>query len=253
MRIDPDNVALRGTREAIRTIASSRTAAFGVALFGIGLGVLGLFRNPFAGAIVLAAVFVAFSLVGVYGLILRNRFGGLYAIVDDVDVWEIKDATGQNATMTKTRTMRFLQDGVFAIRDYAWGKGDLRADYDCTPGHPADYFTYDGRQNVLVSLRETKRRGDIETYTIKRRCVGTFTESREWVQAEILHETKQLTMTVIFPPDRPPQRAWLSQRSRGQDWRENLVIDGTPSGQQRIEKILVEPRRGDAYTLSWDW
>lgn len=82
----------------------------------------------------LAALLVSFSGLGLYALILRDRFGGLYEAISDESEWDIHDASGTEAVLTRTRRLHFLQNGVFAIRDYAWGDGDVLADYQCSPG-----------------------------------------------------------------------------------------------------------------------
>jgi hypothetical protein len=84
--------------------------------------------------VVLAALLVGFSMLGVYALILRDRYGGLYEAISDESGWDIHSASGTEAVLTRTRRLHFLQNGVFAIRDYAWVAGDVLADYECSPG-----------------------------------------------------------------------------------------------------------------------
>jgi hypothetical protein len=127
-------VFVQGATEAFLTVARSPITSFGLALIGIGLAVVTFFASPLAGAIIAAGLFVSFSALGVYALILRDRFGGLYEAISDESEWDIHDASGTEAILTRTRRLRFLQNGVFAIRDYAWGDGDVLADYQCSPG-----------------------------------------------------------------------------------------------------------------------
>jgi hypothetical protein len=246
---------LLGLREAVGTVARSRSVGFGLAALAVALGVLALLKSTLAGAIVIGALILAFAGVAVYGLILRDRFGGLWQIVDDIDEWDIQDDRGAKVVLTKTRKLRFLQNGVFAIRDWAWGSGKFDQNYSCEPGFAADHFWHDGRHNVVVSLRETKRRGDIESFVIKREFTDSFCEESETVHAEIMTETEQLTIKVIFPTSRPPKKAWASRRKdeAANKKHKKLDIHGGVDGRQFITHTLTRPDLGENYVVGWDW
>jgi hypothetical protein len=53
---------------------------------------------------------------------------------------------------------------VIAFEDYAWGDGDVLAEYKCSPGFEADRYLEGDRWNILISLRETKHRGDVQDF-----------------------------------------------------------------------------------------
>jgi hypothetical protein len=222
----------------------------------VALGAVALLKSPTAGAIVIGTIVFALVAVGLYGLILRDRFGGLWEIIDDIDEWDIQDADGKRVLLTKTRKLRFLQNGVFAIRDWAWGSGSFDANYSCSPGSAVDHFWHDGRHNVVVSLRETKGRGDVEDFTIKREFTDSFCEASETVHAEIMTETHQLTIKVIFPPSRPPKKAWVSRRkdeAANKKHRPLSIQGGGPDARQFITHTLIRPTLGENYVVGWDW
>jgi hypothetical protein len=246
---------LLGLSEAVGTVARSRSVGFGLAALAVALGVVALLKSPIAGAIIIGSLILVFAGVAFYGLILRDRFGGLWQIIDDIDEWDIPDDTGKLVLLTKTRKLRFLQNGVFAIRDYAWGSGKVDGNYSCAPGHAADHFWHDGRHNVVVSLRETKRRGDIEDFTIKREFADSFCEDSESVHAEIMTETQQLTIKVVFPGSRPPTKAWASSRSdeAANKKHSKLDIHGGVDGRQFVTHTLTRPKLGENYVVGWDW
>jgi|GEM_PF-2109746 len=248
-----DSTLLRATREAFFTVVRSRTTSFLLAVTGLGLGVLALFTEPLAGAVLLSSLVLAFVAVGLYALILRDRFGGLYEVLDDESLWDLRDSAGTDALLTRTRTLRFLQDGVFAIRDYAWGNGDVLADYSCDPGYPADYYSAGGRHNVVISLRDTKRRGDVDTYTIKRRTTDMFLGSSEWVSTETLQTTRRLTLTVLFPVSRIPVEAWLDRSSRPEHARKRLRAEVHSGGRQKLSVTLHDPPLRETFTIWWRW
>jgi hypothetical protein len=244
-----------GLRDALETVIRSRAVAFVLALVAVGLGVVALLKSPVAAAIVIAAVVLAFTAVGVYGLLLRDRFGGLWEIIEDTDEWDIQDSVGELVLLTKTRRLRFLQNGVFAIRDYAWGDGDYQDGYSCNPGVAVDSFHHEGRHNVVVSLRETKQRGDVGDFQIQRTFVDSFRNESESVHADILTATQQLTIRVVFPPTRPPKRAWTTSHSAkaAQKKPHLLTPTGDPDGRQYIAHILRRPKLGEEYIVGWEW
>lgn len=100
-----------------RNAGHSATVTLLLAIFGAGLSLLALFENPTAGVIVVAALLLA---TGVFaGFAVYAAGEGLYSYVKTNDVWDIEDPTGQLVVNTRERKVRYLQDEVFAIRDYA--------------------------------------------------------------------------------------------------------------------------------------
>jgi hypothetical protein len=244
-----------GLRDALETVIRSRAVAFLLALVAVGLGVVALLKSPVAAAIVIAALVISFTAVGIYGLLLRDRFGGLWEIIADTDEWDIRDASGNLVLLTKSRKLRFLQNGVFAIRDYAWGDGQYEDGYSCDPGVAVDNFRQEGRHNVVVSLRETKRRGDVGDFQIQRTFIDSFRNQSESVHADILTMTQQLTIKVMFPADRPPTRAWAISHSAkaAQKQPHTLSPKGAADGRQYVEHTLRRPKFGEEYIVGWDW
>ena len=101
---------------------------------------------------------------------LRDRIGyhGMYEILDYHSTLDISDERGEHALLARREVIRFLQDNVVAIHDHAWGDGDIFAEYHCQPGIPVDFYQDGSKHNVLISLRETKNRGDIVELSIER-------------------------------------------------------------------------------------
>ncbi len=248
--------ALRGLQDAFATVARSPSAGFFIGLVALGLAVLTLlFADAVAGAIIIAALVLAFVAVGLYGLIIRDKFGGLYDVLRDESVWDIKEPAGETV-LTRTRELRFLQDGVFAVRDYAWGTGDVgnsRDTYECDPGYPADFFDARGRQNVIISLRDSRQRGETETLVVTRRMRGMFPKDSEWITMEPLAPTDYLAFSILFPADRLPQAAWWNENSRPEHNRKRLTPEGTGDGRQKVSVEIPKPALREAYTVWWDW
>ena len=193
-----------------------------------------------------------------YGALRRwvsqQRPEGMYEILDYDSTLELLDPKGETAIFKKRQRVKFLQDHIIAFEDYAWGDGQIFADYKCTPGKEVDRYQEGDRWNILISLRETKNRGDITDFYIERTVRRGFSEAEEWRQVEITHSTKRLRLAIIFPQARRCQRAILRQRSRNRTTvlgPEHFV--DLPDGRQMLAWEIKKLRRFEVYTLEWKW
>ena len=93
---------------------------------------------------------------------------GPYEILDYEATVELLDTKGKKARFTKRQRVKFSQNNIIAFEDYAWGDGDILADYKCSPGVVVDKYKEGDRWNIVISLRETKSNGDIAEFHIKR-------------------------------------------------------------------------------------
>lgn len=200
---------------------------------------------------------VAF-LPDLYQLIRRwlkgQRHEGLYEILDYDLTLELLDSQGETALFKKRQQVKFLQNNVIAFEDYAWGDGEIFADYKCSPGMVADRYQEGDRWNVLISLHETKNSGDITDFYIERTAKHGFTQADESLQIEIRHPTKRLKMAVIFPATRHCQRAVLLQRSHNHSTvlgPEHFV--NLPDGRQMLTWETAKIEQFEIYTLKWRW
>lgn len=189
---------------------------------------------------------------------LKQRLGmeheGIYEVLEYDSVLDLKDATGATAVLERRQKVRFLQDNVIAYEDQVWGEGDPFAGYECSPGVPVDSYCDGYKTKVLISLRETKQRGDITEFRFRRTIANGFTEANEWLQTEISHRTRHLRLSVIFPSDRPCQHAVMVERNRNRTTRlgpshSSQLTDG--------RQVLTWERRhpciNEFYTLKWLW
>ena len=187
-------------------------------------------------------------------LLSRRAQEGMYEILDYDSVLELQDPRGKVAVFKKRQKVRFLQDNVIAYQDYAWGDGNILADYKCSPGVPVDQYQDGFRYNILISLRETKNRGDVADFNIERTVTGGFTKPNEWRQVIVEHRTKRLRIAVIFPKKRVCQRATLTERNinrttvLGEDYFSFL-----PDGRQMLSWETTKPRLFELYTIKWRW
>jgi hypothetical protein len=179
---------------------------------------------------------------------------GMYAVLEHESRLELRDARGHKAVLYKRQKVRFLQDHIIAYQDQAWGDGEIFADYRCSPGVAVDRYREGHRYRVLISLRQTKHRGDIEEFRIERTIKGGFTKAVEDFQTEIDHRTRRLSMSVVFPRQRLPKRVMLIEQNTtrtrvlGPDHRHML-----PDGRQQVRWSTDKPRLFEGYILRWEW
>lgn len=188
-----------------------------------------------------------------FALFMREQNQGIYEILAYETTLELS-TTGKTATFLKRQKVRFLQDNIISFQDYAWGDGEIFADYQVSPGVVADRYQVGDRWHILISLRQMKRRGDLAEFFITATFKDAFLGREEWQQVEIRHHTQQLKMTIIFPKNRHCQRAVIQQRRR--HW--SIALDSQqmsvlPDGRQVViwETKNIEPL--EVYTLWWTW
>jgi hypothetical protein len=187
---------------------------------------------------------------------VRDRvvYHGMYEILDYDATLEIHDSKGKSASLVRHETIRFLQDNVVAIHDHAWGDGELFAEYNCQPGIPVDFYEDGSKWNVLISLRETKNRGDVLDLWIERVIEGGLFGDKEWLETEIDHRMHNLELAIIFPAERRCQRATLTRRSTSETvalGKQHFSFLG--DGRQKLTFETNRPKLHDRYTIKWDW
>jgi hypothetical protein len=184
----------------------------------------------------------------------ERRLQGIYEVLEQRRVVTLCDPRGEVATVETVQSVRFRQNQIAALVDYVWGDGEILAEYRCSPGLPVDAYREGTRTVVLISLRELKNRGDRLVFQTHRRVVGGFLRAEECWETEIYHRTARVEVQIIFPPERPCQRATVTvQRTArtvalGPECRRSL-----PDGRQALIWSLDKPRLNERYRLRWVW
>ena len=142
-----------------------------------------------------------------------HRHGVLYTVLENEIELELVDTKGELALYRKRKHIRFQQNDVFAFLDTAWGDGDIFVDYQCSPGQSVDFYKEGYHHRVLISLRETKQRGDEEVFHIQRKIEDGFTEDKSYLQTDIRYPTAQLQVSILFPKKRHPKTIWLIEKN----------------------------------------
>jgi hypothetical protein len=179
---------------------------------------------------------------------------GMYEVLDFASDLELHDTKGKNATYHKREAIRFLQDNIIAYEDQAFGHGDIFADYQCSPGFPVDRYEEGNHYRILISLRETKQRGETEVFQIERDIRGGFTQPVEFFQIRVEHRTRRFAMSVTFPRKRVPLEVALVEHNAKRSTPLGAAhVHRLPDGRQRFTWQTRNPRRLETYGLRWQW
>lgn len=179
---------------------------------------------------------------------------GMYEVLAYKSTLEIKDKQGKRAEFHKRQRVKYLQNNIIAYQDQAWGDGDILLDYRCKPGRLVDQYRPGQKTYLLISLRESKSRGDVDEFHIEWRSRNGFTRSIEQWETEISHRTKNLELQVIFPPVRPPIRLWLvHQLQRRTENIKQEALTELPDGRWLVSWETQKPRLHERYILKWEW
>jgi hypothetical protein len=179
---------------------------------------------------------------------------GIYEVLDLDARLELQDSKGHKAILYKRERVRFLQDNIIAYQDKAWGDGKIFADYKCSPGVAVDRYRDGYRYRILISLRETKNRGNIEEFQIERTIQDGFTKPVEDFQIDIDHTTQKLSLSAVFPRKRIPKRVLLIERNTTRAIALGAEhIQTRPDGRQQVVWRTERPRLFEGYILRWEW
>lgn len=183
-----------------------------------------------------------------------NRYRGLYRIHEHKVQLEILDAKGEWAIFRKQQTVEYLCDGITVFQDQAFGYGDIFADYKCSPGKAVDFYPEGYRQRILISLRETKNRGDVQEFRIERKIHNGFEVNTGNFLTPIDYPTQRMSISVIFPPERVPHRvALIEQNSRRTIKLEQDNVRTLPDGKTETSYVRRKPLLYESYILQWEW
>lgn len=192
--------------------------------------------------------------VRVYDRFTRDRLSAPFEVLDYESTVDLRDARGRKAVFLRRTRLRFLQDYTIAIQDFVWGDGDPIADYKISPGHIVDRYRDGERWNLLISLRETKARNEEESFVVERTVHDAFTGGTEWVQAETWLPFRKLCLRIHFPKSRPCKRAWIIERSRNRITQLDINhFHDLTDGRTELVWSRQKPRRGEIFTLKWEW
>jgi tetratricopeptide (TPR) repeat protein len=191
-----------------------------------------------------------------YSRLRRSSRSRGYEVLEQHHEFDIARPDGSLVIHRKRLRLRYLNE-VISIVDYAWGDGDLFARYSCSPGRVVDRFVSEGELWVLISLGAPRKRGDEEEITLQRTIKDGFMGAQEWVDVEAL-ESRRITVSVVFPPGRPPLRAKFTRRAgdlfrRPSERDQPLVADEVVGERHYVKAEVRNPPREARFRLGWEW
>ena len=95
----------------------------------------------------------------------RQQPEGLYEILDDDSTLVLVDAKGKLAVFKRRQRVKSLPDYINIFPDYAWGDGQIFADYKCSSGQIMDHCQEADCWNSLCSRRYAKTGAMLPTST----------------------------------------------------------------------------------------
>lgn len=179
---------------------------------------------------------------------------GMYEVLDFHASLELLNTKGTRAHCQKHQKVRFVQNGIFAYQDQIWGDGDQLVNYQCSPGVERDRYRRDEKTFILISLRDTKHRGELEEFHIARDIHDGFVRKHEQWGVDISHQTKHCQLTLIFPANRQPKR--IEQRTYLQGTKQVLhtnSINQLADGRWQVRWKVSKPRLNERYIFWWEW
>lgn len=179
---------------------------------------------------------------------------GMYEVLEHEATLEIQDGRGQWAKVYKRQKVRYLQDNIVAFLDQAWGDGEILIDYHCKPGVLVDRWRPGQKEYLLISLRQSKHRGDADDFEIEWKIRNGFRRKKELWETEIRHWTGWLKLQVIFPKTRPPTGVWLVEKVKQRTRElEQEAYKPLPDGRWLLSWETKQPQLNERYQLQWEW
>ncbi len=89
------------------------------------------------------------------------------------------------------------------------------------------------------------------TFEVRRLIKNGLSGTPNWLEAEILEETRRLELCVTLPSSRKVRSARLVQHKRQTE--SAVVSRTTMKGKQCLRTAVLKPPVGELYTLEWVW
>lgn len=175
-----------------------------------------------------------------------------YKVLSYEATLELLDAEGREAVYVRKQRLRFLEDGVTAIDDYGWGNGIAFASHYAYPGRFVDRRIEGSRLRSTVELSRPYDAGEELTFSVERLIKNGFESKSEWwLEAELYHRARRVSLTVVLPSSREVKSATLVRP--GVSDAITIVPKKLPDGRQSVTHIDRRPVQGERYTLLWNW
>jgi hypothetical protein len=182
-------------------------------------------------------------------LLPQGLISSPYEVLDYQSTLTLHDAAGTQATFHRVQRVWFLQEGVSAILDHAWGAGVLLTHYFNSAGTLADAFRDGPRRHLVIELKRPMARGETLAFDVQRTVIAGFTQDAESLETTIDHPVRRVGATVVFPMTRPCLAATLES----EDEITPLPVRRRHDQRTQISIDVMQPRPHTPYTIRWRW
>jgi membrane protein implicated in regulation of membrane protease activity len=180
--------------------------------------------------------------------------GSPYHVLLDEATWDISAPDGSKAKGARKKKIKFVQNRVFALYDFAEGDG-REDDVRYTPGTKVHEFPFEGRRYRVISLGRFYSRDDEIDFSIERNLTDSFLKQSENIGVRTLDITNRLRMNVIWPRDRKPRAVRLGKTTAsGVSHYDDVTAQMTVrDGRPFYSVEIAEPEQGGLITVEWEW
>jgi hypothetical protein len=99
-----------------------------------------------------------------------------------------------------------------------------------------------------------KNRGDYDNFNIEWQIKHGFLLKTGFWATEVSHQTKHLTIKIIFPKSRPPQSLSMVEKNyQKTHLLEKAATVQLPDGRWLVSWERNHPRLYEQYILKWEW
>ena len=172
-----------------------------------------------------------------------------YEVLDYDATLILEDVNGKIATFRRLQRIRFLQRGVSAIMDHAWGEGIVLTHYRNSAGPIADSLRDEGRRHLIIDLRRVMERGEEIAFCVERKAMESFLNADGLMETRVDHPIHRLRRSIVFPKARPVQAALLDDGSTVTE----LPLLTLANGRTMVQFDLQTPVADRSYTVRWRW
>lgn len=180
---------------------------------------------------------------------LRVKTAGPYEVQSFEATLFLHDRDGRKATYRKRERVRFTRGNVRLLSQRTWGTGRQFAGHRVTYGRILCHRRVGAEERHSIELAQPGQRGELRTLSSTRVIRGGFTSAPDrWLETDVDHRTRRLSMQVVFPPGLRPRGARMSSLHGGT---RNLRARPLVHGGSTLSFLVKNPPLGERYTISW--
>ncbi len=190
--------------------------------------------------------------VSTYQAVESLQSGDPFRMLVSETVWDIAEVDGSLAHVTVRRRIRFNQNNVFALYDFAGGDGSREETY--SRGEKVHEFVSDGQTISIIAFNRFFSRNDEIDFVVNRTARDAFLNSEESVGVVAREKANRSLMKVIWPTERQPVNVrFVKTTAAGIRQAAIPKTVRQENGRPICEVEILEPELGTTFKIEWDW